>query len=201
MPKTNKDIEKQLQLALDSLSEQTKPNITKTAREFAVPMHRLRRRWKGGKSLFQRAPNGRKLNPEQEQALCDYMDYFDTVGVSINRRQIAIAADSILENDHTDPTTPTPQIGAHWLPRFLKRHPEYYVRRRRSLDIERATALDKSVVERWFKDYKQVITEFGICQQDIYNFDETGFQIGVGRDQFIITRHPKRSYLTAQLPI
>ncbi|KGO73152.1 hypothetical protein PITC_003390 [Penicillium italicum] len=44
MPKTNKDIEKQLQLALDSLSEQTKPNITKTTREFAVPMHRLRRR-------------------------------------------------------------------------------------------------------------------------------------------------------------
>ncbi|EKV14739.1 Transposon, putative [Penicillium digitatum Pd1] len=192
MPKTNKDIEKQLQLALDSLSEQTKPNITKTAREFAVPMHRLRRRWKGGKSLFQRAPNGRKLNPEQEQALCDYIDYFDTVGASINRRQIAIAADSILENDHTDPTTPAPQIGAHWLPRFLKRHPEYYVRRRRALDIERATALDKSVVERWFEDYKQVITEHGICQQDIYNFDETGFQIGVGRDQFIITRHPKK---------
>ena len=48
------------------------------------------------------------------------------------------------------------------------------------------------MVERWFEDYKQVITEHGICQQDIYNFDETGFQIGVGRDQFIITRHLKK---------
>lgn len=52
MPKSNKEIEKLVLLALDSLSEQYKPNIKKTAREFAVPEGRLRRRWKGGKSLF-----------------------------------------------------------------------------------------------------------------------------------------------------
>ncbi|EKV04923.1 hypothetical protein PDIP_85680 [Penicillium digitatum Pd1] len=49
--------------AVDSLSNQSKPNIAKTAREFAVSESRLRRRWKGGKSLFQRQPNGRKLTP------------------------------------------------------------------------------------------------------------------------------------------
>jgi hypothetical protein len=68
---------------------------------------------------------------------------------------------------------------------FLNRNPQYYIRRRRALDIERASALDKSVVERWFNDYQRVITEHGIHQQDIYNFDETGFQI-------IITGHPKK---------
>ncbi|KAJ5969218.1 hypothetical protein N7501_005466 [Penicillium viridicatum] len=192
MPKINKEIESQIQLAMESLSEQSKPNIRKTAREFAVPEGRLRRRWKGGKSFFQRQPNGRKLSTTQEGALCEYIDYFDTVGASINRRQIAIAANSILEEDHHDESIPPPQIGDHWLQRFLKRHPKYYVRRRRALDIERATALDKTVVERWFEDYQRVVTEHSICQQDIYNFDETGFQIGVGRDQFIITRHPKK---------
>lgn len=44
MPKANKDIEDQLRKALDSLSEQSKPNIAKTAREFAVPVNRLRHR-------------------------------------------------------------------------------------------------------------------------------------------------------------
>ncbi|KAJ5256797.1 hypothetical protein N7478_006614 [Penicillium angulare] len=150
MPKTNKDIENQIQLAIESLSEQSKPNIRKTAREFAVPEGRLRRRWQGGKSLFQRQPNGRKLSIAQEKALCEYIDYFDAVGASINRRQIAIAADSILEEDHTDTTTDPPQIGDHWLKRFLKRYPKYYIRRRRALDVERATVLDKSVIERWF---------------------------------------------------
>ncbi|KAJ9479276.1 hypothetical protein VN97_g13176, partial [Penicillium thymicola] len=192
MSAINQEIEQQIQLAMEHLSEQSKPNISKTAREFAVPMHRLRRRWQGGKSLFQRPCNGRKLSPAQEKALCEYIDYFDAVGASINRRQIAITANSILQYDHTDPDTDPPQIGAHWLPRFLKRNPKYHIRRRRALDVERAKALDKTVVERWFKDYQRVIHEHGICQQDIYNFDETGFQIGVGRDQFIITRHPKK---------
>lgn len=48
------------------------------------------------------------------------------------------------------------------------------------------------MVERWFQDYQRVATKHGICQQDIYNFDETGFQIGVRQDQFIITREPKK---------
>ena len=124
MPKTNKDIEQQIQLAVESLSDLPKPNIRKTAREFAVPEGRLRRRWRGGKSLFQRPPNGRKLNPAQEKALCEYIVSFNAVGASITRRQITAAADSILKDDHNDPTTEPPRIGDHWLQRFLKRNPK-----------------------------------------------------------------------------
>lgn len=54
MPKCNKSIAIRFGKALDHLSQQSKPNISKTAREFAVPEGRLRRRWKGGKSLIQR---------------------------------------------------------------------------------------------------------------------------------------------------
>jgi hypothetical protein len=34
--------------------------------------------------------------------------------------------------------------------------------------------------------------QYGITADDIWNFDETGFNIGVGQDQWIITREPKR---------
>ncbi|KAF9252780.1 transcriptional regulator family: Centromere protein B, DNA-binding region [Penicillium roqueforti] len=126
MPKTNKDIEQQIQLAMDSLSDQSKPNIRKTAREFAVPEGRLRRRWRGGKSLFERQPNGRKLNSAQEKALCAIIASFHAVGSSITRRQITDAADSILKDGHNDPTTEPPRIGDHWLKRFLKRNPNLF---------------------------------------------------------------------------
>jgi hypothetical protein len=108
---TNQDIEAQIINAMESLSQQKIPNIAKTAREFAVPDGRLRRRWHGGKSLFQRPPNGRKLNTAQERALCGYTDYFDEVGASINRGQIGIAANSILEEAHSDASTKPPTIG------------------------------------------------------------------------------------------
>jgi DNA-binding transcriptional MerR regulator len=192
MPKDNAGIEIRIAKAMASLSEQSKPNIAKTAREFAVPLNRLRHRWNGGKSLFQRQPNGRKLSSAQESALRQFIEYFDNAGASINQTQIAIAANSILEEAHTNPAIPPPKIGEHWVERFLKRNPQYHLRRRRALDIERSRALDKGVVEFWFEDYIRVVNENGILPEDIYNFDETGFQIGVGQDQWIVTREPKR---------
>ncbi|KAJ5210240.1 hypothetical protein N7472_000379 [Penicillium cf. griseofulvum] len=44
MPKANEQIEIQIEQALNSLSEQSKPNITKTTREFAVSEGRLQYR-------------------------------------------------------------------------------------------------------------------------------------------------------------
>jgi hypothetical protein len=52
--------------------------------------------------------------------------------------------------------------------------------------------MDKGVVEKWFDKYTRIVKENGILPGDIYNFEETGFQIGVGKDQWIITREPKR---------
>ncbi|CAI7672323.1 unnamed protein product [Penicillium viridicatum] len=42
MPKNDKEMENQLLKALESLAEQSKPNIARTARGFAVPVNRLR---------------------------------------------------------------------------------------------------------------------------------------------------------------
>jgi hypothetical protein len=39
MPKTNREIEIEIEKAIKSLSNQSKPNITKTAREFAVKIY------------------------------------------------------------------------------------------------------------------------------------------------------------------
>ena len=189
MPKNNKEIDAMVGKALDALSNQKKPNVRKTAREFAVPEGRLRRRWKGGKTLFQRSPTNRKLDTAQEGALCQYLNYLDSVGLPLKRPQIGATANSILASSDTDLPQ---QIGEHWIQRFLKRHPEYHVRRKRAIDIERLQAVDKTVVERWFEDYRHQVALHGICPEDIYNFDETGFQIGVGKDQWIVTREPRK---------
>lgn len=76
--------------------------------------------------------------------------------------------------------------------RSLQRHPEYHRRRRRALDIERLQAHGKSAIEHWFQSYHDIIQRYGITPQDIWNFDETGFEIGGGKDQYIITREPKK---------
>ncbi|OKP10310.1 hypothetical protein PENSUB_4266 [Penicillium subrubescens] len=107
------------------------------------------------------------------------------------RLAIAAAANTILASTHTGLTEP-PTIGDHWLHRFLQRHPEYLSRRQRAIDIERKKCLGRQIAREWFNSYQETTAQYGITADDIWNFDETGFNIGVGQDQWIITREPKR---------
>jgi hypothetical protein len=195
MSPTNQEIEERIINAIHALSDQSRPNIAAAAREFDVPYQRLKARFKGRKSLFEREPNGRRLNPDHESALSRWIDYNDELGLPLKRPQIIAAATSILKL--FDPSAPPP--GPKWLKRWLQRHPEYRVRRRKALDIERLRAQDKSLVQEWFTNYENMIQERGILPEDLYNFDETGFRIGVGTDQWIVTREPRRKIVSGSV--
>ena len=167
---------------------QDKPNISQLARQFGVPYERLRSRVKGRKSLFQRTPTSRRLNGTQEAALCRYLDHRDTIGKPLKQSEVRDVATKILRQENASVLP----LGPDWVKRFLDRHPEYRKRRRRAIDIERLQALDKEVAQVWFEKLQEMINLHGIEASDIYNFGETGFMIGVGKDQWIITREPQR---------
>jgi hypothetical protein len=101
---------------------------------------------------------------------------------------VETAANSILREGSTDKNLPSPTIGGHWLKRFFQRHPEYRIRKRRAIDLDRKKAHEPATIQTWFEKLKATIDQYGITEDNIYNFDETGFNIGIGRDQWIITR-------------
>ena len=43
--------------------------------------------------------------------------------------------------------------------------------------------LDQQIAIGWFESYKATIARSGIVSDDIWNFIETGLNIGVGKDQ------------------
>jgi hypothetical protein len=52
------------------------------------------------------------------------------------------------------------------------------------------------LIADWFSRFYALREEFAVANEDIWNFDETGFQIGVERTQWIIIAFTsKRSYL------
>lgn len=77
MSSINLEIEKRIEKAIEDLHAQSRTNIAERAREFNVPYQRLKARWNGRKSKFQPCYTGRKLDPAQEKALCDWFDYND----------------------------------------------------------------------------------------------------------------------------
>jgi hypothetical protein len=121
----------------------------------------------------------------------------DKLGLPGQRELLRGAADNILLAGWmpASPDKKPPSVGQHWVSRFLGRHPEYTLKRQKVLDLERKRAESYENLQNWFRLLQDAITSFGIDSDDIWNFDETGFRIGVGRDQLVITKQQRQLYL------
>jgi hypothetical protein len=87
-----------------------------------------------------------------------------------------------------------------WIYDFLNRLPEKYERMiQKPQERERTAAEHYGEVERWFIDLKLVMQELRIIPQNLWNFDETGFIVGQGKDEAVVTAHPKTSKSVSSL--
>ena len=67
------------------------------------------------------------------------------------------------------------QVGKHWVSRFLARHPSLQSKVAKSIEMTRAKVTQKQL-QNWFTVFKQVVDEYNIDPENIYNMDETGDQ-------------------------
>jgi hypothetical protein len=78
-------------------------------------------------------------------------------------------------------------VGINWVDRFIKRQPDIKSQLSRPRDYRRILCSDSAVIEPWFSLVANVKAKYGILDEDTYNFDETGFQIGVGGSVKVVT--------------
>lgn len=71
------------------------------------------------------------------------------------------------------------RVGKNWASYFVRRRPELRTRFSRKNDYRRARCEDLKVIDEWFRLVQETRTKYGIVDDDIYNFDETGFMMGV----------------------
>ncbi|RJE17446.1 Pogo transposable element, partial [Aspergillus sclerotialis] len=62
---------------------------------------------------------------------------------------------------------------------FVNRRPELRTRYSRRYNYQRAKNEDPKALREWFNTVQRVINENRILPEDIYNFDETGFAMGL----------------------
>ena len=93
---------------------------------------------------------------------------------------------------------PPPTVGKNWPSTFINRHEEIRSRFSRRYDYQRALNEDPKSIREWFTTVQRVIDENGIQPEDIYNFDEIGFAMGLISTQKAVTRaeyYSRRSIL------
>jgi hypothetical protein len=83
---------------------------------------------------------------------------------------------------------PPPTVGINWASKFIDRRPELCMRLSIRHDYQRALNEDPKLLREWFSTVQRTIDENGIQPEDIYNFDETGFAMGLISTQKVVTR-------------
>ena len=61
------------------------------------------------------------------------------------------------------------------------------MRKQKPLAAQRKNTHKPEAIQNWFQRFQSVCQEFEVQIEDTYNFDETGFRIGVGKSQWVIT--------------
>ncbi|KJZ69725.1 hypothetical protein HIM_10894 [Hirsutella minnesotensis 3608] len=183
-------MEARIQEALQYIGDFPDAKVAKVAREFGVPRNRLRYRLEGRPPKSGRRATNLKLSQPEETALCLYIDRLDNINLAVRPEFVTDAANHIL---HERSGQADFVVGSKWTSRFLRRH-GYFKKLQKKLHSERQASEDLTRVNQYFQNLQKVIQEEGIPPEDIWNMDETGFRIGVGKDQLIVTKRDRAHY-------
>ena len=194
--------EARIQLAVEALRSGQIRSVRKAADAFDVPKSTLHRRVKGGGTRQEAQVQNRKLRPTEEAALIRWIESMDDRGMAPTVGYIRQMADLLIHErgssvllDASVTSTPVlaTTVGENWVRRLLKRHPQLKTRYSRKYDYQRALCEDPEKISAWFARVQKTIIENGVLDNDIYNFDETSFQIGVASTSKVVTRSDRRN--------
>jgi hypothetical protein len=176
-----------LQLAIQATIENRDKSKRRAIAAFSVPRTTVRQRRQGALSRRDREPNSKKLTKLEEAALVRRILSLDQRGIGATRAMVQDMANDLLAERGGKP------VGKHWVDNFKTRTPEIKLQRSRPYDRQRALNEDPRVITPWFELVANTKAKYGIPDDDTYNFDETGFMMGVIRGQMVFTSSEKRS--------
>ena len=152
---------------------------------YDAPRTTLRRRLRGTQPRSETASVNRKLSATEEQSLVQWILDLDRRGFPPHIIDVRRMADALLAARGQDP--PPQPVGKNWVSRFIQSQPELQTKWTRKFNSQRAQCEDPAVIAAWFKLVAETRQTYGVLDQDIYNFDETGFAIGVAATLKVVT--------------
>ena len=172
-------------LAIQAIQKQEIRAVRAAARAFNVPESTLRTRLKGTTNRAETRANSHKLTEIEEESLKKWILSMDSRGAPPRPSIVRRMANLLLAARGSIPSI---SVGQNWVTNFVKRHPMLSSRFSRRYNYERAKCEDPKIISEWFSLVQKTILQYGIDPDDIYNFDETGFAMGLIATAKVITR-------------
>ena len=84
-------------------------------------------------------------------------------------------------------------VGKCWAERFVTRSAELKMAFHRAKDRQRILQEDPEIISAWFKLVEDTKAKYGVYDDDMHNFNKTGFQIGVIGSMKVVTGAERRA--------
>src|SRR5450432_3088622 len=192
--------EGRIALASEALKQGYFTSFRAAARAYDVSWKTLSRRARGQLSRRDRRSPNCKLTATEELTLVQWILSMDQRGLAPRPDSVRQMADLLLQKRSNSNSNPISQVGQNWVYNFVQRHKALQTRYNRKYDYQRAKCEDPQVIKDWFRLVKNMIAKYGIQEEDIYNFDETGFQMGVILTTKVITGSERSNRPVAMQP-
>jgi hypothetical protein len=90
-----------------------------------------------------------------------------------------------------DPSRTTP-LNKNWVYHFLRRIPQRILNWiiQKPKELKRMAAEDISLITAWYDRFEVFVTANKLTPEQIYNMDETDYQIGQGKPQRVLSKSP-----------
>lgn len=178
--------EGRIALAMQALKQGQISSVYAAAKTYGVPESTLRGRVNGINARRDSIPLNRKLTTTEESTLIEWILSMDQRGLPLGTQSIRQMANILLQKRSQDNDNPL-TVGQHWVYNFVRRNDSLKSKYNRKYDYQRAKCEDPTIIRDWFRLVRNTIEKYGILDEDIYNFDETGFQMGVISTAKVIT--------------
>ncbi|CAG8971695.1 hypothetical protein HYALB_00003163 [Hymenoscyphus albidus] len=160
--------EGQIALAISAYNKGQFTSLKAACTRYDAPYSTTYDRVKGAIPQRDFRPRNQKLTDLEESALIQWMLSMEARGLPVRKDSIRQMADLLLE-------------------KRTGRHDSLRTKYTRKYDYKRAKCEDPTIIRDWFRLVHNIVAKYGILAEDIYNFDETGFQMGVIATAKVVT--------------
>ncbi|KAF4490132.1 hypothetical protein CGGC5_v003751 [Colletotrichum fructicola Nara gc5] len=163
-----------------------KLSVRRAAKNYGVPESSLRDRMNNRPRRETTQPQRHKLDAIEEKTLLQYVIEQDSRGFPLRLAGVEDMANLLLRARNGEP------VGKRWARRFVDSQPALKTKFNRPYDYQRALQEDPEVISKWFALLRNMMAKYGIQEGDLYNFDETGFMMGMITASMVVTRADRR---------
>ncbi|RFU33227.1 hypothetical protein B7463_g3102, partial [Scytalidium lignicola] len=146
-------------LAINAFKNKKIKSIRVAARSFDIPLSTLHKRLQGRPEAFTTYTKAFKLTQIEEESLVQWIISMGNRGMPPRPSQVQAMAYTLISKQG--------------------RYAELTTKYIRKYSYQQAKCEDPKLIQQWFNQFLETKLQYGILDEDIYNFDETGFAMGI----------------------